>query len=123
MPMSSADPNMGSMAGASNKPFDYLSCGLALVVSDLPEWTEMFVKPGYGLACDPSSPESLARVLGMLASQPETARTMGELGRRRVIEEWNYEHQFRPVMDLLAGRGRTPSDALAHPPLKREAVS
>lgn len=121
MPMSSDDPNMGSMAGASNKPYDYLSCGLALVVSDLPDWTDMFVKPGYGLACDPSSAASLAEAIGGLARQPETARKMGERGRRRVIEEWNYEHQFRPVMELLAGRKS--SGAMAHSPLEREAVS
>lgn len=119
MPMSSTDPNMGSMAGASNKPYDYLACGLALIVSDLADWTEMFVKPGYGLACDASSAESLAAAFNALASRPENARAMGELGRRRILDEWNYEHQFRPVMDLLVGR----PDAVAATPIEREAVS
>src|SRR4029077_2216785 len=50
MPASSGDLNLRTMAGASNKPFDYLACGLALLVSELPEWEQMFVQPGYGLA-------------------------------------------------------------------------
>jgi glycosyltransferase involved in cell wall biosynthesis len=111
MPLESNDPNMGSMAGASNKPYDYLACGLALLVSSRDDWQEMFVKPGYGLSCNPSSPESVAASLGMFAAQPEMARTMGERGRQRVMEEWNYEHQFRPVLELLGGSGQTPSKA------------
>jgi len=103
MPLESGDPNMESMAGASNKPYDYLACGLALLVSALSDWEEMFVKPGYGISCDPSSPESLAAALGILAAQPETARIMGERGRQRVLREWNYEHQFQPIRDRLAG--------------------
>jgi len=50
MPKLTDDPNMRRMTGASNKPFDYLARGLALLVSDLPDWQEMYVEPGYGLA-------------------------------------------------------------------------
>lgn len=105
MPLETGDPNMESMAGASNKPFDYLACGLALVVSTLSDWEEMFVKPGYGLSCDPSSPESLAAALGIFAAQPEITRNMGERGRQRILREWNYDHQFQPVRERLAGPG------------------
>src|SRR5579885_2085942 len=42
MPTAAQDLNLRTMEGASNKPFDYLACGLALVVSRLPEWEEMF---------------------------------------------------------------------------------
>jgi glycosyltransferase involved in cell wall biosynthesis len=111
MPLESRDPNLGSMAGASNKPFDYLACGLALLVSSLPDWQEMFVTPGYGLSCNPSSAESVAATVRTFAAQPETIRSMGARGRQRVIDEWNYEHQFRPVLELLGGGGRTPSEA------------
>jgi hypothetical protein len=29
---------------------------------------------------------------------------MGEAGRQRILSEWNYEHQFRPVLEILEGR-------------------
>ena len=51
------DLNMLHMVAASNKPFDYMACGLPLLVTDLPEWVETFVKPGYALACDPDDPK------------------------------------------------------------------
>jgi glycosyltransferase involved in cell wall biosynthesis len=107
MPLESEDPNLGSMAGASNKPYDYLACGLALLVSELPDWEEMFVRSGYGLSCNPSSSKSIAEALNALAAHPDMTRLMGERGRRRVIEEWNYDHQFRPVMVHLDGNGRS----------------
>jgi glycosyltransferase involved in cell wall biosynthesis len=102
MPLKSADPNLKAMTGASNKPFDYLSCGLALVVSRLPDWEEMFVKPGYGISCDPGSPESIAKVLQWFCDNPEEMRAMGERGREKILESWNYEAQFQPLFDRLA---------------------
>jgi glycosyltransferase involved in cell wall biosynthesis len=89
------------MPGASNKPFDYMACGLPLVVSDLPDWRDMFVCPGYGLCCDPDQPESIAEALRWLVEHPAQARGMGEAGRLRIASEWNYETQFAPVLRQL----------------------
>lgn len=104
MPKASFDLNETAMTGASNKPFDYLACGAALLVSDLAEWREVFVEPGYGLACDPADPSSIAEALRWFIEHPEETRSMGERGRARILEEWNYETQFKPVLDcILAG--------------------
>jgi spore maturation protein CgeB len=102
MPLASDDLNVRSMTGASNKPFDYLACGLALLVSQLPDWEEMFVRPGYGLSCDPSSVQSLTGAIGWLCAHPQERHSMGERGRHRILEEWNYDHQFQPVLELLS---------------------
>jgi glycosyltransferase involved in cell wall biosynthesis len=59
MPRRPDDVNFRHMAGASNKAFDYLACGLALLVSDLPDWRAFYAQPGYGLACDPEDPASI----------------------------------------------------------------
>ena len=101
MPTRSADINMNHMAGASNKPFDYLAGGLALLVSDLPEWREMFVKPGYALACDPADPSSIAGALQWFLEHPGEMRAMGEAGRQRIAEEWNYDTQFKRIRQIM----------------------
>jgi glycosyltransferase involved in cell wall biosynthesis len=103
MPKRSGDPNHASMAGASNKPFDYLSCGLALLVADIPEWEEIYVRPGYGIACDPDSIESLHAAMRRFIEHPEETRRMGEDGRARILADWNYEKQFRPVLERMEG--------------------
>ena len=101
MPQSSNDINMQYMLGASNKAFDYLTCGLALLVSDLPDWHQAYVTTGYGLACNPDDTESIVAALGWYLEHPTQMRQMGELGRQRIAETWNYEQQFKPVLELM----------------------
>jgi glycosyltransferase involved in cell wall biosynthesis len=102
MPMSSGDLNMRAMVGASNKAFDYLASGLALIVSDLPEWRTMFVDRGYGVACNPQDPDSISGALQSLLADPAGMRMMGERGRQRIEQEWNYETEFSKVSELLS---------------------
>lgn len=104
MPVSAADVNHQAMTGASNKPFDYLACGLALVVSDLPDWRAAYIEPGYGLACDPQDAESIAGSVRRFLNDPDLARSMGEKGRQRILKEWNYETRFLPVLQCIEGR-------------------
>jgi len=98
MPASSADINERAMVGASNKAFDYLACGLALLMSDLPSWRETFADAGFGRVCDPESPGSLAAALRWFLEHPGERIAMGERGRQRVAADWNYDHQFAPVL-------------------------
>jgi glycosyltransferase involved in cell wall biosynthesis len=93
--------NRQPMAGASNKPFDYLACSLALLVSDLPDWRDTYVVPGYALVCDPADPDSIAAALRWFLEHRDETRTMGDRGRQRIIESWNYESQFQPVSTLI----------------------
>jgi len=109
--MTSNDVNMGAMVGASNKPFDYLASGVALLVSDLPDWTSLFVKPGYGVACDPRDPSSIELALWRLIEDPQKLRAMGERGRQRVCREWNYEAQFATVLRCLTEDDRLGASA------------
>lgn len=101
MPNNSSDVNCQYMAGASNKAFDYLACGVPLLVSDLPDWKQMYVSSGYGLVCNPDDPDSIAAALNWYLEHPIQMREMGELGRQRILAEWNYECQFAKVYSKL----------------------
>lgn len=106
MPKFSTDINMQCMIGASNKPFDYLVCALPLLVTDLCEWQEMYVEPGYALACDPEDPEGIANALRWFLDHPAETREMGVRGQQRILAEWNYEHQFQPVLERMLNSDR-----------------
>jgi glycosyltransferase involved in cell wall biosynthesis len=93
--------NMRHMAGASNKAFDYMAAGLALLVPDRPDWHDMFVGPGYARACDPSDPSSIAAALTWFLDHPAERRAMGKIGRAKIAAEWNYDSAFAPVMRTL----------------------
>lgn len=101
MPLASTDLNEREMVGASNKPFDYMACGLALVVSDLAAWRSTFVEGGYALACNPESSASIATALRRMLEDPEQRRSMGDRGRRRILDEWNYNRAFAAVLTSL----------------------
>jgi glycosyltransferase involved in cell wall biosynthesis len=95
------------MAGASNKPFDYLACGLALVLPDSAEWMSFYGPARCGRWCDPVDPRAIADAIRAYLEDPDKTRAMGEAGRRRILVEWNYEAQFAPVkrfLERLAGR-------------------
>ena len=103
IPMAVSDYNFEAMAGASNKVFDYMACGLPVVVSALREWCEMFVAPGYGFACDPAEAKSIAAAIAPLVEDPAKMRAMGETARQRILSNWNYEAMFAPVMAVMDG--------------------
>ena len=101
MPKESTDVNEQNMAGASNKPFDYLSSGLAILISDLPDWRAMYAETGFGLTCDPANSETIADALRWFLAHPVEMRSMGELGRRKIANEWNYEAKFHPIIEQM----------------------
>jgi glycosyltransferase involved in cell wall biosynthesis len=120
IPSRSQDINFGAMTGASNKVFDYLACGLPVIVSDLPDWREAFVTPGYGLTCDPNDARSIAAAIRYLVEHPGQMRAMGEAGRRKILSEWNYETVFAPVFERIC-RNSTAA-ATAKQPVETSAV-
>ena len=109
MPMHSDEVNLTNMTGASNKAFDYMAAGLALLVSDLPDWRDMFVAPGYGRACDPADPTSIAAALTRFLDHPEELRAMAARGRAKIEAEWNYDSAFNPVLATLLSLGASPA--------------
>ena len=101
MPVGSDDTNLVAMTGASNKVFDYLACGLPLIVSNLPDWGKMYVETGYGLACNPEDVDSIVNVVQWFLKNPEEMRAMGDQGRQKILDDWNYESQFKLVENQL----------------------
>ena len=95
---------MRNMTGASNKPFDYMAAGLALLVSELPDWRDMFMVPGFARACDPTDPDSVSAALRWFLDHPEERRTMAGRGRSKIEAEWSYYvPAFAPVLAELSG--------------------
>jgi glycosyltransferase involved in cell wall biosynthesis len=106
MPSAETDPNIRNIVGASNKPFDYLACGQALLVSDEPEWVRVYVTPGYGRSCDPDNVTQLAAELQWFFDHPSERAQMATKGQARIQADWNYETRFAPVIDRMTKRLR-----------------
>lgn len=98
MPLSVAEVNMHHMTGASNKAFDYMAAGLALLVSDRPDWTRMFVDPAFAKACDAWNAGSASSALNWFLEHPEARMEMSVRNRRKIELDWNYDAAFSPVL-------------------------
>jgi glycosyltransferase involved in cell wall biosynthesis len=101
MPKRSENINMRHMVGASNKPFDYMACGLPLLVSNLPDWVSTFVEPGFAVACDPEDPDSIEAALRWYLEHPEERREMGKKCKAKIRDAWNYENEFASVLKAI----------------------
>jgi len=95
------DVNMQHMVGASNKPFDYLSQGLAIVVPNTPEWKALYVDTGCGVVGIRDNVQALCMTFRWLRDHPNEVREMGDRGRKLIISTWNYDLQFGPVAEKL----------------------
>ena len=107
IPSNSGDLNLKHMAGASNKPFDYMAAGLALLVSDLPDWTRMFVEPGYARAADPTSADSIFAALEWFVNHAHERQEMAARGRAMIEIDLELRDGLRPdpqgVVQCLIG--------------------
>lgn len=115
MPMSSPDLNMRTMAGASNKPFDAMARGLAVVISDIPDWKKLYLPGnnhesgkgyrisdmGYGIAINPEDSESIRTGLDWMLNNRGKLWEMGERGRLKIQKDWNYKKIFQKVQNAL----------------------
>lgn len=101
MPMKSDDINMRYMVGASNKPFDYLSQGLPVMVNSSPDWKKFYADPGFGLSCNPECEKDIAKVFDYCLKNKDRLSNMGNLGQNKVKADWNYESQFEPVFQKM----------------------
>jgi spore maturation protein CgeB len=111
MPKQSEDINMQYMVGASNKPFDYMACGLPLLVSKLPDWVSTFVEPGYARACDPDDPDSIEAELRWYLEHSDERREIAERCIDKIRESWNYETMFAPVVtEMENGLSQKPNN-------------
>lgn len=89
------------MVGASNKPFDFLACGMPLLFNDSKEWVNFFESRGVGKSCDPENPQSIAKAVLSIVENDREFGSMREMGLKQIKEEWNYETQFAPIQKLL----------------------
>lgn len=102
------DVNMVHMTGASNKAFDYLSQGLAIIVPPGDDWRELYVARGCAVACAAADVGQIANVFAHLRDHRDEVREMGRQGRALIEAVWNYEAVFQPVLERMqAEEGKT----------------
>jgi glycosyltransferase involved in cell wall biosynthesis len=79
------------------KVFEYWACGLPVVATDLLP-IQPFLRPGEaGLLVQPGGATELAEAIKWLLDHPDSARRMGQRGRRLVVQRFNNENEVRKL--------------------------
>ncbi len=82
-------PTLSEESGKSI--LEAMACGMPVVTSPV-EGNAGIVAPETGLTGSLERPDELARILHGLLEDPDRCRRMGETGRRRVLENFTWDH-------------------------------
>lgn len=93
-------------AGASNKRFQFMQAGLPQI-SDRGADVEALIEGNeVGLCVDPERPDEVASAVRRYAADPDMRLRAGENGIRLHRSIFNYQHDFQPVLDYIAGHAK-----------------
>lgn len=94
---------------SSNKLYEYLLAGVAVVGSGLPEIRAVLASHDAGAIYDPDDPKSLARVVTELLSDSAALAAMRERAREAAERKYTWEQEAERLrnlyIDLLANQG------------------
>lgn len=83
-----------------NKLFEYMSAGLAIAGSDLPEISRFVNDLQIGCLFDPHSPSDIAESLDALAVSDQL-EAMRERSRQAALDRWNWDIEIQKYLGLV----------------------
>jgi glycosyltransferase involved in cell wall biosynthesis len=82
------------------KLFEYMAAGIPIVASDFKAWESIILKYNCGIMVNPNDANTIATACLYLINHPDIAKTMGENGKKAVLEYFNWESE-RTKLDQL----------------------
>lgn len=82
------------------KQFEYMSCGVPVVGSDLPPIKRFVESYNSGIIVDPTNPEAIADAIGRLLDNPKLCRELGNNGIRAVREAYNWGMMEKKLLKI-----------------------
>lgn len=82
------------------KMFEYMSAGIPVICSNFPLWKEIIEKNQCGICVNPLDVDAIANAVQYIFDHPDNARIMGENGRRKVENEYNWEIESTKLFSL-----------------------
>jgi len=87
------------------KLFEYMACGLPVVISDFPAVRQVVAGSDCGILVDPADVEAVSQAIEALITAPDLAQRLGQNGRAAFDTRYNWQVLepilFRVYADLL----------------------
>ncbi len=97
-----SQPVPNHMLGLSNKLYNYMACGLAVLGMKGSETEKIILEHECGITVDTSRPKEIAKGILWLIDHPEERREMARNGRKAIEQELGW-HCMEKVMGELYG--------------------
>lgn len=88
------------------KLFEYMACGLPVVISDFPANRVVVANADCGILVDPSDVAAVAAAMTRLLNDPAEAHRLGQNGRRAFQTQYNWQALERKLLELYEALGR-----------------
>jgi len=82
------------------KFFDYMSYGIPIICSNFPVWKDFIDKEKCGLTVNPDDINDIKDKINYLLNNIEVGVTMGENGRKAVLEKYNWNTEEIKLLQL-----------------------
>lgn len=82
------------------KMFEYMAAEVPVISSDFPYWKEIVKDADCGICVDPRNPSEIQKAVLYLSEHPEEAKRMGENGRKKVFEKYNWDIEKKKLIAL-----------------------
>jgi glycosyltransferase involved in cell wall biosynthesis len=86
------------------KMFEYMSSGIPVIASNFPLWRDIIDGSRCGICVDPLDPKAIAAAIDYLVGHPDIAQSMGENGRKAVLEKYNWDVEATRLADFYGAR-------------------
>lgn len=95
------EDNANNRVGIPNRLFEYMFCGLPVVVSDFPELRKVVESAKCGLIVDSTDPKSIAKAFEFLLLNQDEAKQMGLRGKKAMESEFGYHIDLARLESFL----------------------
>lgn len=82
--------NPNNRVGIPNRLFEYMFCGIPVIVSNFPELRAVVEDAGCGVVVNSEEPEEIAKGLAQLLKDPAAAAEMGRRGKEAMELKYGY---------------------------------
>jgi len=91
-------PEPNHLTTIATKPFEYMACGVPVIMSDFDYWKDFFGE--NAIYVDPKDPNQIARTITQLLEDPNKAKSMGQRGLEKVKEEYNWAQEEKKLIGV-----------------------
>lgn len=82
------------------KVYEYMSMGIPVILTDSPFARRVLEKYEFGICVQPDNSDDIASAISFLISNPVIAKQMGEIGRKAILELFNWDIEEVKLLQL-----------------------